>query len=71
MKNQKISHEIVNELQQDFGLNNKVTEELDLFLSNSDMNEEQKEDLVSLVRKISADHIAGLLFFDEEDLDEE
>ena len=71
MENRKISHEIVNELQQDFGLNNQVTEELDIFLCNADMTKEQKEELVSLVRKISTDHIAGLLFFEEGELGEE
>ena len=67
-KNQQkreIANKSVKILQQDLGLNSELTEKLDLFLCNCNLDDYKKEKLVDIIRHIACDHVAGILFFEE------
>tara|TARA_Y100000385_G_scaffold289881_1_gene360843 strand:+ start:7357 stop:7578 length:222 start_codon:yes stop_codon:yes gene_type:complete len=52
-------------LQQDLGLNENMVSKLSKFLDKSSLKTDEKKDLLQLVREISCDHVAGILFFED------
>jgi len=52
-------------LQQDLGLNEKVVSKISKFLDKSSLETDEKKDLIQIVREVSCDHVAGILFFED------
>ena len=64
VKKNLISEE-VKILQQDLGLNEKVVSKISKFLDKSSLETDEKKDLIQIVREVSCDHVAGILFFED------